>query len=188
MPSGVAILPTRCIADATTFVTVDNYRPPEFDSIVDPKVLYWTFAFANMGVVVALALRAMTVVRAGNPELHRKLMLGAAALVVGFIVSYGFKLQFLGREDLTLWSRWDTNILRFHESCVLVMLIGGGLAIPWGGRLRKTRLFTRNPEDPAPDPATSKRHRVAGRFGLVGAVLGFVSAGFVLAGMFARSG
>ncbi|MDP6981076.1 MAG: DUF420 domain-containing protein [Myxococcota bacterium] len=153
---------------------------------MDAKVLYWTFAFANMGVIVALALRAMGVVKAGNPELHRRLMLGAAALVVGFVVSYAFKLYFLGREDLSFWSARDINILRFHESCVLVMLVGGGLAILWGGHLRKTRLFTRNPEDPRPDPTTLKRHRLAGRFGLVGALLGFVSAGFVLAGMFAR--
>lgn len=155
---------------------------------MDPKVLYWTFAFLNMGLVVALALRAMFQVQDGNPQAHRRSMLLAAALVVGFVVSYGFKLAFLGREDLSLWSARDINILRFHESCVAMMLIGGGFAMRFGTRLRATRSFTLSAEDPVADEGLVKRHRIAGRVGLLGALLGFLSSGFVLAGMYARLG
>ncbi len=155
---------------------------------MDPKVIYWTFAFLNMGVVVGVAVRAMLAVKAGQPERHRKLMLISAGLVVAFVVSYVFKLIFLGREDLATWSARDLNILRFHEMCVLAMVVGGGAAIWLGSRLKPTRVFTRNAEDPIPDAALLGRHRLAGRVGMGGAVLGFVSAGFVLAGMYARLG
>ena len=153
---------------------------------MDPKVIYWTFAFINMGFVVGLSLYGVTQIRAGNPARHRVMMLGASCLVVGFLVSYVFKLQFLGREDLSVWSDFAVSTLRFHETCVLVMVVGGGLAIRWGSRLRGTRLFSLNAEDPLPEPSLLVRHRRAARAALIGAGLGFASAGFVLAGMYAR--
>ena len=153
---------------------------------LDPKVIYWTFAFINMGFVVGLSLYAVAQIRAGNPARHRRMMLIASSLVVGFLVSYGLKLEFLGREDLSVWSDVAVWTLRFHECCVLVMVVGGALALRWGSRLRATRLFSLNSDDPAPDSSLLTRHRFAGRTAVVGAGLGFVSAGFVLAGMYAR--
>ena len=137
---------------------------------------------------MAFAVRAMVAVKSGRPEQHRKWMWAAASLVIGFVASYALKLFFLGREDLSVWSARDVNILRFHETCVLVMLVGGGLAFRFGGKLRTTRVFTRNDEDPLPDANLIARHRLAGRLGIGGTVLGFISAGFVLAGMYQRLG
>lgn len=153
---------------------------------LDAKVLFWTGAFINMGVIVGLAFVGIRAVKAHRMEEHRSRMIVAACLVVGFIVAYAFKLHFLGREDLSLWSHAAVWTLRFHETCVLVMIVGGGTAIFMGSKLRKTRIFTCDASDPVPDPALVRRHHRAGGAGLVGAILAFVSAGFVLAGMFSR--
>jgi uncharacterized membrane protein YozB (DUF420 family) len=155
---------------------------------MDAKVLYWTFAFINMGIVVGLGVYAARQLGAGNPARHRKLMITASCLVLGFLVSYVFKLQFLGREDLSRWNQWAVSLLRFHETCVLVMVISGGLALSWGRQLRATRSFTLNPEDPQAETFLARRHHRAGQVALVGASLGLLSAGFVLAGMYARMG
>lgn len=153
---------------------------------MDPKTLYWTFAFINMGCVVGLGLYGRAQQKAGNAKRHAIMMIAASCLVVGFLFSYGLKLAFLGREDLTLWTHAALNTLRFHETCVLVMVVGGGLAIRWGRALRKTRSYTLNPDDPSASESLVSRHHRAGQVALVGAALGFISSGFVLAGMYAR--
>ncbi len=155
---------------------------------MDARVLYWTFAFVNMGFVVGFALRAIAQLRAGNSSRHRAMMIASTGLVLGFIVSYAFKLQWLGREDLTTWSSTAVSILRFHETCVLAMVVAGGLGLYWGRQLRATRSFSSNPQDPLPQSSLVRYHRRSGQVALVGATLGFISAGFVLAGMYLRLG
>ena len=153
---------------------------------VDPKVLFWTGAFINMSVVVGLAIYGVKQLRDGFPSRHRSLMITASMLVVGFILAYVLKLVFLGREDLSVWSQAAVWTLRFHETCVLTMVVGGVLALRWGSQLCTTRSFTLNPDDPEADPALVNRHRRAGRTAVIGAVLGLLSSGFVLMGMYAR--
>ena len=153
---------------------------------MDPKVIYWTFAFINMGLVVGAAFYGMAQLRAGKPSRHRRMMIVATCLVLGFLASYGFKLFFLGREDLGVWSNTAIWVLRFHETCVLSMVICGGLGLRWGRQLRETRSFSLDSADPLPNSAVVLKHHRAGQVALAGACLGFVSAGFVLAGMFAR--
>jgi uncharacterized membrane protein YozB (DUF420 family) len=153
---------------------------------LDAKVLYWTGALVNMGAVVVCTIIGARQIRMGNPRLHRRLMLVAAVLVCGFVLSYVLKLQFLGREDLSTWSFTAINILRFHETCVLTMLVGGGLSLLWGARLRATRSFSLDAADPSAAPGLVKRHHWAGRVAIAGAVLGFFSAMLVLAGMYSR--
>ncbi len=153
---------------------------------MDAKVLYWTGALINMAVVVGFAIAGILQVRAGRPRRHFAFMSISASLVVAFVVSYGLKLIFLGREDLSQWSTAAVRILRFHECCILVMVVCGILSIVWGRRLRKTRSFSL---DPSTEPAAEslvRRHRLAGRVTSVAAVSGLISAGFVLAGMYAR--
>jgi uncharacterized membrane protein YozB (DUF420 family) len=153
---------------------------------LDPKVLFWTGAFINMNVVVGLAIFGVKRLREGFPSRHRSLMITASLLVVGFILAYVLKLVFLGREDLSVWSQAAVWTLRFHETCVLTMVVGGALALRWGSQLSTTRSFTLNPEDPEADPALVNRHRRAGRTAVIGAALGLASSGFVLQGMYAR--
>jgi uncharacterized membrane protein YozB (DUF420 family) len=153
---------------------------------MDAKLLYWTGALINMGAVAGCALVGARQIGAGNPRLHRRLMSIAALLVCGFVVSYGFKLHFLGREDLSIWSATAIWVLRVHEVCVAGMLIGGGLSLFWSRQLRRTRSFSLDAADPLPAPGLVERHRWAGRVAIGAAVLGFLSAILVLAGMFSR--
>jgi uncharacterized membrane protein YozB (DUF420 family) len=155
---------------------------------MDPKVAYWTGALVNMVAIVALALRGIAHARGGDVTRHRRFMRAAALLVAAFLVSYVLKLGLLGREALELWSPRAIWVLRFHETCVLVMVAAGGFALLRAWRLRATRLVTRNPDDPAAGPALVLAHRRAGRVAAIAAVLGALSAALVLAGMYARSG
>src|SRR5688572_20698279 len=132
------------------------------DGSIDPKVFYWTGAFVNMMVIAALAIHGVRLARRGEFERHARCMRAAAALVVLFLVSYAVKLLVLGREDLDHWGRAAVSILRFHELCVLTMLIAGGTALFLSRRLRGTAVFTRRSGDPIAPPALSRRHRLAG--------------------------
>ncbi len=153
---------------------------------LNPNVMFWTGAFANMLVIVILMAVAVRSVRAGNVARHKRAMLTAMALVVAFLVAYPVKVVILGREDLSVWSTAAVRTLYFHETCVVVMLIAGIFALTRAWRLRNTRAVTRSAEDPPAPETTLRWHRRAGWVGVVGAVLGLLSAGFVLAGMYAR--
>jgi len=47
---------------------------------------------------------------------------------------------------------------------------------------------TRNPEDPVAPAAVTRQHRAAGKVALLAVGFGFVTAAFVLLGMFRRAG
>jgi putative membrane protein len=155
---------------------------------MDPKVLFWTGALVNMALIVTLALFGVRARRRGDIAQHRRLMLSGAGLVGFFLVSYVFKLVFLGREDMSLWSPYAVWVLRFHETCVLVMLVAGFLAARRGLALAGTRNVTQNPADPAASPERARGHRGAGKLAMGAAVLGLLSAAVVLFDMYQRAG
>ncbi len=142
----------------------------------DPKLAYWTLALANMLAIVVLALVAVRRVRRREILGHRRLMLIAGSLVALFLVSYVFKVALLGREQLELWDARYVWTLRFHETCIAVMVLAGARAL-WLGAKTGFR-----------DAARARSHRRAGWTALVSALLGVGSAGYVLVGMFERAG
>ncbi len=154
---------------------------------MDAKVLYWTGALINLLAIVGLTARGVFQIRRGEVVKHRRSMLTAGSLVLAFLFSYVLKLLFLGRENLAVWSGFDRGMLRFHELCVFTMLIAGGLALNRAWRMRDTRNVTRSPEDEHAPAAVVKLHRRAGWSGVVGAVLGFLTAAVVLLGMYQRA-
>ncbi len=155
---------------------------------MDLNVTYWTLAWLNMVVLIGFALSGLRQVRKGQVARHRRSMLTAIWLVVAFLVSYGCKVAWLGREDLLLWSAPAIYLLRFHELCVAVMLIFGALALYRGRLLARTRLLSSAPDAPDPEPGQITRHRRVGRVALIAATFAMLSAGGVLAGMYARLG
>jgi len=155
---------------------------------MDPKLLFWTGALLNMGVIVCLAGWGVRQRRHGDVAAHRRSMLLAGSLVILFVLSYVLKLLFLGREDLAAWSATDLWILRVHELCVATMLLAGGVGL-WRARvLGRTRNATGDPADPVAPSAVTAWHRRAGWAAVVAALLGFATASMVLAGMYARAG
>jgi len=153
---------------------------------MDAKVVYWTGALINMAVLAGLASIGVRQARRGDYARHRRSMIAAIALVIAFIASYALKLVLLGREDLSTWSAFSINTLRFHESCVLVMVIAGGLALARGRRLARTSLVDSSADAPVAQPEMIARHRLAGRIAVGAARLAFASAAVVLAGMYSR--
>jgi uncharacterized membrane protein YozB (DUF420 family) len=142
------------------------------------KLAYWTWAFANMVLLVALASLGVRRVRARQVSAHRRFMLSAAALVALFVVSYVGKVVALGREPLHAWQPSYVIALRVHEACVGVMLLAGSLALAQA----RLRGFAR--AVPARD--LTRLHRAAGWTALVAGLLGIATAAVVLAGMYQR--
>jgi putative membrane protein len=153
---------------------------------VDPKLLFWCAALANLGAIVLSAATGVRAVRRGDVRTHRRRMLTSAALVGLFLVAYLLKVALLGREDRSLWSGLDRAVLYVHELCVAAMLGGGGYAawraLAFRARLGPALALPRDGVLPG-----RELHRRAGWVAVVGAALAFVTAGGVLAGMFART-
>lgn len=148
---------------------------------MDPKLLYWTGALVNMGLVVALAVAGVASVRRGDVARHRRLMLAASALVGAFVFSYVLKLALLGREAVSTWSTGAVWTLRVHELCVFAMLAGGLVAGLYAFRMRAAPLAAEN-------ALVREAHRRAGRTAVIAAGAGVATAGLVLAGMYGRAG
>jgi len=154
---------------------------------VDPKLVYWTAALANLAVITACLLSGAARIRRGDLRGHRRRMLGAAALVALFLVSYALKLALLGREDRSQWAPLDLTLLYVHELCIGAMLVAGAAAGFWARRLQ-ARLSGAAQLSPADAALAGRRaHRRAGRVAVVASLLAFVSAAAVLAGMYARA-
>ncbi|HVP31174.1 MAG TPA: DUF420 domain-containing protein [Myxococcota bacterium] len=148
---------------------------------MDPRLVYWSAAFANMVVIVALALVGVASARRGAIARHRRCMLAASVLVGLFVVSYVVKLAVLGREALSTWDPAAVWTLRVHELCVFTMLAAGATAGLRAWRLRAAPL--------APEHAIVRgAHRRAGWTAVAAACLGVATAAAVLAGMYARAG
>jgi uncharacterized membrane protein YozB (DUF420 family) len=154
---------------------------------MDPKLFFWTLALADLGVVNAVAILGIRYARSGEIARHKRAMKIASLLVVGFLGSYVLKLQFLGCEDMSIWTTFDVWVLRIHELFVLQMLIGGSIAWTQARKLLGTQLVTRDTNDPLPDAQVVRVHRLAGRTAVVGAILAFLMAIGVLAGMYGRA-
>ena len=155
---------------------------------MDPKLFFWTGALVNMAVIVGLAFAGVHARRHADIPQHRRLMLSCAGLVGFFLLSYVFKLVFLGREDMSVWSPYAVWVLRFHETCVLLMLLAGFFAARRGVALAGTRNVTLDPADPVASPERARGHRNAGMLAVVAAVLGLLSAAVVLFDMYQRAG
>ena len=113
-------------------------------------------------------------------------MIAAAGLVGVLRTAYLFKATLLGKEDFSLWSQAAVWNLRFHETCILFMLIAGCLALFRGRRLRATRNFSKERDDPVAPESLVRSHTRAGCTAVGSATLGLLTAAIVLAGMFGR--
>ena len=105
---------------------------------MDPKLLYWSAALANLGVLLVCAVMGVRRVRRGDVAGHRRMMLTCAALVGLFLASYAFKVAVLGKEDRSLWTALDYGVLYVHELCISAMLLAGGLAVMRARRFRNS--------------------------------------------------
>jgi uncharacterized membrane protein YozB (DUF420 family) len=154
---------------------------------MDPKLIYWTLALVDLGMLCGFALVGVRHVRRGEVARHKRAMKIASLLVLAFLGSYVLKVVFLGREDMSVWSTLDVWVLRIHETFVMLMLIAGSIAWIQSRKLVATQLVTHDSNDPMPDTQTVRVHRLAGRTAVVGAVCAFLFAIGILAGMYGRA-
>jgi len=148
-----------------------------------------------MVAVLILASAGIRQIPRARYERHKALMLTACGLVVFFVLSYALKLGVLGREALQTWQPRYVYVLRLHEVCVLVMLVGGGVGLWQAHRLG---LPVTSSSDPTSAQALGpgigadalasglRLHRRAGFVALAGALCGVVTAAYVLFGMYMR--
>jgi len=153
---------------------------------VDGKLVFWTWAFAVLLAVAVLAVSGVREIRAGHPQRHRRRMLGAAALVGLFLVTYVVKIVVLGREDRSAWNAASLWALYFHEVCVAVMMLAAGVATLRARRFGRLQAGA----SPAPEARAEDRrvHRRVGKVAVVASIFALLTAAGVLAGMYARAG
>jgi uncharacterized membrane protein YozB (DUF420 family) len=153
---------------------------------IEPKLVFWTWAFGNTLLVVACCFVGVARIRAKRARAHRRLMGVAAAFVGLFLASYLVKVGVIGREDRSLWSAIDLWTLYVHELCVATMLVAGALAA------HRARRFGAVQDGPSPAPEARARdrrvHRLAGRIAVAASALALLTAGGVLVGMYSRAG
>src|SRR5258708_26698956 len=89
----------------------------------DPKVAYWTAAFANMLAAVTLAVIGVRRIQRAEVAGHRRMMKTAAPLVLLFALSYGVKLALLGRRALQLSFPRLQNALPFPAACAATLVL-----------------------------------------------------------------
>ena len=153
---------------------------------MDSKLLFWSGALLNMAVMFGLLLNGVRQVRRGNVIAHRRSMIAASCLVAAFLTAYLFKATLLGKEDFSLWSQAAVWNLRFHESCVALLMLAGGFALFRARRLRATRNFTKERDDPIAPESLVRSHTRAGWTAVGSATLGLLTAAIVLVGMYGR--
>ena len=152
---------------------------------VEAKVLYWSGALLNMLVMAGFACAGVAEMRRRHGiQRHRRLMLGAAALVGLFLASYPVKLALLGRESPETWERAFRYTLWFHEGCIFLMLVAGATALLLAWRQHFLRLASDS--EWRPSPRVLRLHRCAGWTALGSCALAIASAGVTLAGMVLR--
>lgn len=154
---------------------------------MNPGLIFWTMALANLAVVCLAAVLGVRFVHRGEIARHRRAMKIASWLVVAFLLSYVSKVALIGREDMSLWSPLDLWVLRLHELFVLAMLGSGAVAWLQTPKLEGTRVVTRNARDPDADPRVVRLHHRAGWIAVVSALVGFALAIGVLVGMYRRA-
>lgn len=149
---------------------------------MDARLAFWTFALGLMLVMMLSGLNGWRQIRRGDVASHRRSMHVAITLFFTFILSYLLKLRFIGREDFSQWSDMDINILRIHETFVLILFLAGLVARWLARRLDgPTKATSESRREVAP------RHRWAGRIALVSGIMALLTAGLVLAGMYRRT-
>lgn len=152
--------------------------------MLDPGLAFWTLALADLAAVAGCAAAGVRRIRRGDVAGHRRMMLGAAALVALFLVAYASKLAWLGHEDLAAWSPADRRVLYVHELCVAVMLASGGYAGWRAWRFRRRIEPTLERRSPRRERV---HHRRAGWVAVVASGLGLATALAILAGMYTRA-
>ena len=148
--------------------------------------VFWCAALVNMAAMFGLMLKGVREVRRGDVQAHQRSMVTATALVGGFLVAYLCKAAILGKEDFSAWSALSIWTLRLHETCVLVMLVAGIVALVRARKLKTTRNVTGERDDPPAPEALLRAHKRGGKVAVVAAGLGLATACAVLAGMYAR--
>ena len=152
---------------------------------MEAKLAYWTAALANLALAVGFVVAGVRRIRRGNVAGHRRAMMAGVALVVLFLVSYGFKVVFLGREDRSAWSATSLTVLYVHEFCIAAMVVAGAVAISLARRFGNlASLAVSTPESRTRD---RRVHRTAGRIAATASLFALATAAVVLAGMFGRA-
>ena len=153
---------------------------------MNASFVFWCGALLNMAILFGLMLKGVREVRRGDVKTHQRSMIAATSLVGFFLVSYLCKVAFLGKEDFSQWSSLSVWTLRIHETCVLVMLVAGVVALLRARVLRTTRNVTKQPDDPMAPDELIRAHKRGGKVAVVSAGLGLLTAAAVLVGMYGR--
>jgi uncharacterized membrane protein YozB (DUF420 family) len=155
---------------------------------MDPRLIYWSCALLVLFLMVAAALLGWWYGRRRNFRRHRLLMNASILLCLLFLVSYVWKVVWLGKEDLSVWSRNDLLVLRIHELLVGAMLVLGGGARFLSGRFSRWILPSGHLSSTGEVRRRDLRlHRRMGQIAILISAAALFTAALILAGMYQRA-
>ncbi|MFP5287694.1 MAG: DUF420 domain-containing protein [Thermoanaerobaculia bacterium] len=155
---------------------------------MDPRLIYWSFALLVLLLMVAAALLGWWSARRKDVRRHRLFMNTSVVLCLFFLVSYVWKVFWLGKEDLSVWSRSDLLVLRIHELLVGTMLVLGGGGRLIAGRFSRWILPSGHLSSAGEDRRKALRlHRRMGRIAILISAAALITAALILAGMYQRA-
>lgn len=150
---------------------------------MNSNLIFWFYAYAVTVCALVFAFRGVGRAKKGQLEAHRKDMIRACNLIILFVLSYVFKVLFLGREDKSSWESTYLWILYIHEALIGLMLVTGVWARILAAKLATT-LTDPNPSDMI--LTLRRKHAKIGRTCIIAAVCALFTAAIILYGMWQR--
>lgn len=149
------------------------------------NLIFWFYAYGLTFVALFLAYTGVAAVRKGDLARHRALLNMACSLIIFFVISYVFKMVFLGREDKSEWDVIYKIVLYIHEALIATMLVTGAWA-RWLAFKFRDSLFAQ--QLPTEHEAMRQKHRTLGLWCIYSATLALLTASVILYGMVQRGG
>jgi len=148
------------------------------------KLWFWLYAWVVTMNILGSAVYGVRQAQKDDLFAHRRWMNISCWLVALFVVSYVFKVVFLGKEDLNTWKDSYVIVLRIHELFIGIMLFAGGMGRWLAHRFRDSLAATQVDE---PTAAMRRRHTVLGKITLLAASAALITASFLIYGMLERA-
>jgi uncharacterized membrane protein YozB (DUF420 family) len=148
------------------------------------NLIFWFYAYGLTMLALLLAFLGISAVRKGNIKRHHQFLNFACNLIVFFVISYVFKMIFLGREDKSDWGMYYKTVLYIHEALIATMLITGIRGRWLAFKFRDTLYQGEVTEAQA---KMRRQHRLMGKWCVYSATFALITASVILYGMVQRA-
>lgn len=147
------------------------------------NLVFWFYAYGLTMLALLMAYTGVGAAKRGELARHKALLNFACNLILFFVVSYVFKMLFLGREDKSTWTLSYKIVLYIHEALIATMLVTGARARWLAHKFRDSVFAQQLPDEHI---GMRKQHRLMGKICIYAATFALLTASVILYGMVQR--